>query len=497
MSRTYSRRRFIGTGGMSIAGSAFGLVGLSRKSMASPGLPCNVLILKSDEHNPKFGSFLDGDHSGRPGYPTVDTPNMRRLAERGVVFRNTYCPSPLCMPSRSSFCSGKRVHEIQTYSNCNIPDLDYPSYGQILAKHGVHTVHIGKTDFYRPGEQLGFSEMISPDDRGAPDVNISRHPLAIRKGSGARANGYGIQSSPFRLDQTRTREALAWLRDTGRSLDRPWTLELNLIKPHFPHFVTEELWKEYAGHADLPAIGTDAESAQHPFAQDLRNHFQTDRFTGQQIRGLRRGYYGCIAFIDQQLGLILDALDELRLSENTVVAYTSDHGEMLGKFGMWWKSSLYEDSARVPLIIAGPGFARGAVVETPVDLLDLQATLFHTTGRGAIRPGDWAGIPLQQIDQNDTERVVFSEYQGHGTHASGFLIRKGDWKLLYNLEAPSQLFNLRDDPDELTDLALSQPEKFQELESELRKVCDPEKENDRTEERISMQLGLLKEKGLL
>ncbi len=483
-----SRRTFL-------TATAATTIWMGSRSWATAQTPLNVLIIKSDEHNPFFGSF-DPTSPKRAGYPQVDTPNLSQLAENGVVFRNTYCPSPLCMPSRSAFCSGRRVHQIQTYSNCNVFKQDLPSYGRLLAQAGVHSVHIGKTDFYNEGVKLGFSEIISPGDRKNPDAHISRHPLTIRADGATRASGFGVKPEPFEHDLKRTEETVRWLHETAPQLGQPWTCEVNLVKPHFPHFVTQELWDRYAANEDLPAYGGDVDSAKHPFAMDLRAHFQTDAFTEAQIRGLRRGYYGCISFIDEQVGRILKALDESGQRSRTIVAYTSDHGEMLGKFGMWWKCSLYEDSVRVPLIMSGPGLTPGTVVETPVDHHDLQATLFQGTGKESARPEDWAGQPLQNIPANDPNRVVFSEYHGHGTHASGFLIRKGDWKLLYNCEAPHQLFNLKEDPDELNNLASTKPEKFAELKADLLAICDPEAENQRAEEYILKQIEEMKRVGV-
>jgi choline-sulfatase len=150
---------------------------------------------------------------------------------------------------------------------------------------------------------------------------------------------------------------------------------------------------------------------------------------------------------------------------------------MLGKFGLWWKCSLYEDSVRIPLIAAGPDFAAGASVDTPVDLLDVQASIFRATG--AVRPAEWAGLPLQDIPRQDPDRAVFSEYHGHGTRSGAYMIRKGDWRLIYYMEAPHQLFHLKDDPDELRNVYAEYPDKAQELERELRRICSPELENER------------------
>lgn len=459
---------------------------LSRKQQAEAS---NVLVFMSDEHNPYF--------SGLGRYRFVETPNLEKLAERGVVFSNTYCPSPVCHPSRSAFCAGQRVHQIQTYSNCNLFKATFPSYGHILAQAGVHTVNIGKTDFYNDGVRLGFSEVISPGERLQPNPYISRQPLAINPGSPVAARQYGVDPKNFEYDIQRVDEAIHWLRETAPSLTQPWVCVVNGIRPHFPHKVAQDLWDKYQARHDLPRFDGTVDSANHPYALDLRAHFQTDRFTEDQVRGLRQGYYGCVTFMDQQVGRLLAALDESGLSDQTIFAYTSDHGEMLGKFGMWWKCSLYEDSARIPMVVAGPGFPKGQVVETPVDLHDLQATFFHATGKLRERPDGWQGTPLPEIPVNDPGRVVFSEYHGHGTRASSYLIRKGDWKLHYCIAASHQLFNLADDPDELHNLASTHPEKLSELEGELRSICNPIKENQRAEDYIQIQLAELDKRGLL
>jgi choline-sulfatase len=283
--------------------------------------------------------------------------------------------------------------------------------------------------------------------------------------------------------------ALQFLTQRARGLGRPWTLEVNVLPPHFPHYVTQELWDLYADHADLPAYGADQPSAQHPYAQDLRRHFDVRHMSAVTAEH-RRAYYGRITWVDRQLGRVLAALDEAGLTENTVVVYTSDHGEMLGKFGMWWKCSMFEDSARVPLVVAGPGFAAGARTTTPVTQWDLQASLFEAVR--ADRPADWLGEPLQRIAQHDQGRVVFSEYHGHGTRASSVMARQGPWKLIWNAAAPHQLFRLDSDPQELHDLAGLHPGKVSELTQQIRLgFCDPEEEQDRAERFIQQQISVI------
>ena len=482
-SKDVSRRDFISSAGYGAVGLATAGSLLSSLPAQTPGArPPNILMVMSDEHHPTWSSAH--------GHPAVRTPNMQKLAAMGTVFDNTYCPSPLCSPCRSAFLSGLWPHESQWYSNCNVFDRNYPTYGGVLAQQGVHTVFVGKSDIYENSSAMGFSEIFHPEDRKPPgDRTIQRNPLAIRKGAANRASQFGPMPDPFQMDIDSTQAALKWLNETSTTVKDPWTLSVELIKPHFPHYVTPELWEEYAANADLPKHGRDEPSAHHPRALDLRHHFETDKFTDDQIRNLRRGYLGCISFIDEQLGLLMDALKKTNQFDNTIIIYTSDHGDMLGKFGMWWKCSLYDDSARVPLIVAGPGFKPGTRVKTPVSLMDLQASFFHALG--AKRPDHWNGSPLQEVAANDPSRVVFSEYHGHGTRASSFMVRRGDTKLMYHVNAPPQLFDLATDPEELHNLADSKPELLKDLTQELHKFCDPELENKRAEEMIVKELAAL------
>ncbi|ANE45907.1 hypothetical protein SY83_05930 [Paenibacillus swuensis] len=445
----------------------------------------NSIVMISDEHNPLYSSVY--------GHPYIRTPNMERLRDQGTVYRHAYCPSPLCSPSRSAFMSGKRVHELQNYSNCNlgIPS-DAPTYGDVLREQGVYTAYFGKTDVYAPGEQLGFSEMHYSKDRPVPgDAHFGRRPLSIRKGAAQRADGYGVKQDAFNNDLKVMDAALRWLDEVSPTIQSRWCLTINLVNPHFPQWNTSPYWDLYPQAADLPAWGRDEESARHEYARDLRGHFETDLFTEEQIRGLRRGYAGNVAFVDDQLGRLLDKMEAQGLLNTTQIIYTSDHGEMLGKFGMWWKCSLYEDSVRIPCLAAGPGYAKAAEVTTPVDLHDVQASLFHAAQ--VPRPASWVGEPLQTIAAQDEDRVIFSEYHGHGTRSGAYMIRKGAWKLIYYMEAPHQLFHLSEDPDERRNVYEAHPDKAQELEEELRRICSPERENERAHEFQKNQLESLSE----
>lgn len=430
----------------------------------------NVVLLMADEHNPFISSVY--------GHPFVQTPNMERLASEGTVFQNAYCASPLCLPTRASFMTGRYVHEIETFNNCKIFQREYSSYGGVLREQGVHTTYIGGgAALFCPPEELGFSEMLLAGElKVSRDTRFTRRPFAIRD-ERVLNRGFGPKEDAWKKDMRQIDRAVEWIQETAPTVQSPWTLTVNVTRPHFPLYARPDLWHSYDGRGDLPSLGTDEESSNHPYARDLRAHFRMDEFTEEQIRGMRQGYYACVSYVDQELGRLLDALEFTGQRENTVVVYTSDHGEMLGKFGMWWKSSLYEDSARIPLIAAGPGFESGAVVETPVSSLDLQAAIFHAVGKE--RPEPWRGEPLQQVPRQDENRVVFSEYHGHGVRSGAYMIRRGHWKLMYNMEAPHQLYNLQDDPDERVNVYEKRPDIAEALERELRKICNPEAVNEK------------------
>lgn len=431
----------------------------------------NVVLLISDEHNPLVSSPY--------GHPTVSTPIMNWMAQNGTLYQNAYCASPLCMPSRSCFMSGFRVNENQCYSNCNLNLYpSFPSFGKVLKDQGIYTVYIGKVDVYDKGASLGFSEMLKAGDRALPgDTWIRRNPLDIRTDGAERADEWGVSATAFDSDLDKVNRAITWLQTTAPGLSQPWVLVVNVENPHFPQYATQAFWDMYPNGGDLPPYGGDQPSGNHSYARDLRDHFECDQFGDANIRGLRRGYLADVSFVDQQLGRLRDTLQQSGLSASTNLIYTADHGEMRGKFGMWWKCSLYEDSALVPCLASGPDFANGVMVTTPVDSHDIRAAIFKSVGK--TQPSGWHGVPLQDIPVNDPQRVVFSEYHGHGTRSGAFMIRKGNWKLIYNMAAPHQLFDLSVDPNELNNIYSQNPTKAAELEVELRNICSPETENSR------------------
>lgn len=424
----------------------------------------NVVFLLSDEHNPLYSSPY--------GHRVVRTPNMERLAARGAVFENAYCPSPLCVPSRTALMAGRYTHETQAYNNSKVVERRHPSYGRVLAEQGVHTLYVGGgSNLYRDPFSLGFSELQRATSTGR---SLGTHSIQAERPSGkplSTTEAHGPVDGMYAKEGGHIDAAVDWLSTRAADMSRPWTMTIGINPPHPPYTTEPKYWDMYEGLGDLPAYGKEQPSAQHPYARDVRDNGSWD-YADELVRDLRRGYFGAVTYVDEQLGRLLDAIDDAGLRKNTVICYSSDHGEMLGKFGMWGKTSLYEDAVRIPMLAAGPGFTPGCRVTTSVTSLDLQATLFRATG--ARRPEAWRGRPLQEIPVDDPGRPAFASYHGHNTRGGAFMLRRGDWKLLHNSAAPHQLFDLRGDPDELVNVWSAYPEVVAELETQLRAICDPE-----------------------
>lgn len=424
----------------------------------------NVVLLVSDEHNPRYSSTY--------GHEVVRTPHLDRLGEQGAVYESAYCPSPLCVPSRTAFMAGRYTHEIQAYNNSKVIERRHPSYGGVLADQGVHTLYVGGgSNLHRDPFALGFSELLAVERTGR---TLGTHSIAAERPSSKpikKTEAHGPVEGLYAPDGATIDAAIDWIRSSAPAVGRPWTMTICINPPHPPYTTEPAYWEMYRDRGGLPDHGHEQESAQHPRARDLWDNARWD-YPDDLVRELRAGYYGAVTWVDDQLGRLLDALEAGGLTEDTVVGYTSDHGEMLGKFGLWGKCSLYEDSVRVPLVVAGPGFTPGTRVTTPVSLLDLQATLFHAVG--ARRPEAWRGRPLQTIPNDDPQRPLLASYHGHNASAGAFMLRRGEWKLIHHSAGPHQLFNLDEDPEELVNLWPERPDVAEALETELRAICDPD-----------------------
>ena len=423
----------------------------------------NVLLLQTDEHRSDAMSWA--------GHPFVETPNLDRLATEGTAFTNAYCNSPLCAPSRASFVTGQYVHEINAWDNAKPYHGQAPTWGEHLNNYGVQTTLIGRKHF-DPYADAGFPDQRKPK-LSKPPIEVARLDRDPPKEyEHAMDRFFEPEINNARMDRSveRTDEAISWLEEEAPQGD-DWILYLSYQPPHFPLTAPEEYWEMYPPEEmDLPFDYPAAEN--HPVIADLHRHFQGTDLNHETLRRLRTGYYALCTAIDEQIGRVIDALEESGQAEETVVIYTSDHGEILGDHGLWWKCCMYEPAVGVPLLMSGPDVPSGKQIDAPVSLVDIVPTIAELTGTPLDE--DWSGtslLPLlQQVQATEggdvgADRIAFSEYHAHGARNGMFMVRKGHFKYIYYPENPPQLFNLKADPHELTNLAGA--EKYADTQDEL------------------------------
>ncbi len=440
--------------------------------------PRNILFIMSDEHSRR--------HLGSYGDPLAKTPNMDALAARGTVFENAYCNCPICVPSRASFATGRYVHEIGTWDNAAPYRGEPPSFGHALKAGGHRCDSIGKLHYRSADDPNGFDNEILPlhvlDGKG--DVQgILRSPPPIRKATQQLAGDAGRGESTYiAYDRSIRDAAIDWLEAVAATPPRePWMLFVSFVCPHFPLRAPEEFFDLYPlDRVPLPRLRAPQEFPDHPVlrklreVQDYEDHFRDEA----HIRTAIAAYLGMVSFLDDNIGRILQRLEAIGLAEETVVVYTSDHGDNLGTRTFWGKSNMYEESVGVPLIMAGPGVPEGRRVRTPVSLVDAHPTILEIMGETP--DADLPGRSLLAIAEGaDPDRTVFAEYHAVASVTGIFMVRFGRYKYVHYEGFRPQLYDLEADPFETTDLAgeSSHAAILAEGERRLREVCDPAEVN--------------------
>ena len=414
----------------------------------------NILVIMSDEHAPQFSGF--------GGHPLVRTPHLDALAARGVLFRNAYCNSPLCVPSRMSFMTGRYPHHNGAYDNATALSSDAVTWTHLLRAAGYNAALSGKQHFVGPDQLHGFQAQLAFDLHASKHLAVSDWsrgtPVAARPWHGVAQAGPG-STREIEVDDQVEAAALAYIEDPARK-ERPWVLDVGFIAPHFPFVVPQKYWDMYRPEdMDLPVLPEGHVESQHPVFQRMRGMFGSlQLFPEEQVRRARAAYYGLITYLDDKVGALMAALEQTGQLENTLVIYTSDHGEMNGEHGMWRKSNFYEQSVRVPLIMSCPALLPEArVVKASVSLVDVVATMVEAAGAEPVTPLDGESLlPLAPGDagaETAWKDEVFSEYLAHGVARPVAMLRRGQHKLIYSLDDAPLLFDLEADPGEFTDLA--------------------------------------------
>jgi choline-sulfatase len=418
----------------------------------------NILILMADQLTPAALSAY--------GNTVTRTPHLDRLAAQGVVFESAYCNSPLCAPSRYSLLTGQLPSQHGGYDNAAALAPDAVTYAHVLRHAGYRTILAGKMHFIGADQLHGFEERLSTDIYPAdftwtPDW---RHP-ALRPswyhnmGSVIDA-GPCVRTNQLDFDDEVVNAARQKLFDLARDADRrPFCLTVSLTHPHDPYAIAREYWDLYrddeidAPRVPYPPAGEDAHSRR------LRGVIDIERtpVDAGQVRAARHAYYGAISYVDEQVGRLLRVLEQTGQAGNTVIVFTSDHGDMLGERGLWYKMSFFEPASRVPLIVHAPQRFGAHRVAASVSLADVLPTLLDLAHDGRLpddHPLDLAGHSLlPHLARRGGHDEAAGEYLAEGALAPIVMLRQGGYKFVHSPADPDQLYHLPSDPLELRNLA--------------------------------------------
>ena len=423
----------------------------------------NILFIHTDS--------WDGRVLGCMGHPAMKraTPNLDALAQRGVLFRNAYSNNPICCPSRSSMWSGLYTHHCEGWNNYKGIEKDDPTFRTRLDSAGYRTQTFGKEDYLSGAHTI--RARVSAWTRSA---NVTR-PQYRMPGPTVLDND---EKRVHARDWQDVDRGIAWMEKAAEAGDKPFWLYLGIRQPH-PAFTTSRRYLDLIDEADV-TIPPEDESG-HPvmaYQRAVKNWMHG--FSEDTVRLVRRIYCAMCAEVDAMVGEVLAALDRLGLTDSTYVIFGSDHGENNMEHRQFYKSNMYESSAHIPLIIAGPGVRQGAGVETPVSLIDIYPTLMDMAETACPKGLDGHSLmPLLAGESSGRPAWAFSEYHDSSCNTGAFMLRHGDWKYIAYAGYPPQLFNLKDDPEEVCNLAEARPEVVREMDTLLRSVVDYEEADAR------------------
>ncbi|MGO1390150.1 choline-sulfatase [Brachybacterium alimentarium] len=464
----------------------------------------NIVVIQADQ--------MAAQALGAYGDTAARTPHIDELAADAAVFDRAYCNTPLCAPSRASMMTGRMPSDIDCYDNGSDFAASIPTFAHHLRAVGYHTALVGRMHFIGPDQHHGFEQRLTTDVYPA-DMDMVPD---WQRDLGDRLQWYhdadavhtaGVSQATVQLDfdDEVGFRALRHLNDRVRADQAagervPFLMVTSFIHPHDPYEPPQEHWDRFAD-VDIPAPRHPEapDPAQDPHSHRLRamSGFDQRETSDEEVRRARRSYYAAVSYIDDHIGRIRERLESLGLWEDTVVVVTSDHGDMLGEKGLWFKMSPYEESSRVPLIIHGPeDLVPAGRYANPVSLLDLMPTLLELGGAdGAASAAAEATAPARQglsllesarRERSGTtgpaDRDVIIEYLAEGTLRPQLTLVRGRHKFVVCPGDPDQLFDLDTDPHELRSIA-ADPDQV-ELVADLRAAVGAQYDLDALEEKV-------------
>ena len=421
----------------------------------------NIVVVMADQLAPHW--------TGAYGHPVAKTPHMDALAARGMRFDAAYCNSPLCAPSRFAFMSGQLISRIAAYDNASEFRASVPTFAHYLKALGYRTCLSGKMHFVGPDQKHGFQDRMTTDISTrpiSPGHRIGR-PMMSASTSGIttcrRSRKVGLRRPRSRSTMT-TRwvlphavGCLTRARDRTLGDETPFLMVASFIHPHDPYVARPEWWDLYDdAEIDIPAFVPALED-QDPFSRRLMDGIEASvvPLTEEEIRRARRAYLANVSYFDNKVGEVVRTLEETGEIDNTIVIVTADHGDMLGERGLWYKMNFFEHSARVPLIMAGPGVVQGTAANA-CSLVDLMPTFVEIAGGDAAMFGEAVdGRSLMPLARGEVDPVdeAIGEYCAEMTPYPVFMIRRGDLKYIHCDPDPPQLYDLALDPLEKKNVA--------------------------------------------
>lgn len=419
--------------------------------------PPNLLILMADQLTPRALKAYGGS--------VARTPNIDALAKEGVVFDSFYCNSPLCAPSRFSFMAGQLPSRIGAYDNAAEFCAQVPTFAHYLRRAGYQTALSGKMHFCGPDQLHGFEERLTtdiyPSDFGwTPDWRkFAQRPAWYHTMDSVTQAGFCTRTNQIDFDDEVVSAARQKLFDIARGKDkRPFCLVASMTHPHDPYVIPGPYWNRYRDdEIDMPRV-PDLAGGEDPHSRRLRHVIGLDlaQPTEAQIRAARRAYYGAVSYVDDQIGMLVDTLEQAQLNRNTVIMVIADHGDMLGERGLWYKMSFFEPACRIPLIVHAPGRFRPRRVAGSASLIDLLPTFAALANDGSepeyAAPVDGKSL-LPALEGRGARDEVIGEYLAEGAIAPIVMIRRGHYKFVHCPVDPDQLYDLVADPEERVNLA--------------------------------------------